>query len=1249
MPTIVGSVGQPESRADGKTNVTVDDVAATLSYQQAGSRADGKTTVAITGGGTATVYLGQAGSRVDGLLSTTAMSGGGGGESSTAISAPVAYSLYGDTLEVFGFGRLTEYFAEATVRLKKVSGGEERDFTPLSDNRFDWATFNAWAGSDDTNVVRFYGQHGSGLTAEAQGTVAFTRSGVATRCGAVYNAATGLSTRSTTQGAAAANLAGSGCFVITGVGGNVGADGLRAYVLCSFNRSKVASGIDNFSGGNHDQESIIDYGTQYTNNVRVIWDDVSVSAFYPVMRTQINAGTSVSDNSPDLTLWLANTQRLFELTISGTNTRLREFYDTPQDITMGGTAQTAVAAGSIDDGTLIVGGRFATASGGEGAINTIHTGEYGDFALGAIVITKNTLTADETFILQNRLNNYAQEHLDVPYETFLDLFDEVMDGRKINATTGLLVGDKGKTSFQYTVAPVTEGTPTWDLDYIDPTTGLRCAYSPSADNMANGWTATNEYMAQKRTGTFICMWKLEDNGVGSTLTYPLGIRNAGEQHLQNRQNSSVMFGPDHKVIALRTKIANDVDPTFIYGQGGTRRVYHVSQAALPAEDRDYIAFGDALNTQGHVKYRDCTDNKGAFDAYGETLTVTFPSPIGEQSQVVTEASLRNEEVGQNIFFDAPVNRMVPTGMDFPYRFDVPILQIATIEEPDGWVAGGFEANIERLQNARVQVFGAVVGTPIGHVVSDYAQNDYAFVPLAASGSRMMSVPWFADQWAGCLYYYAFIPDVALTYEQAQQLSVNFYKLLDDTVNAPLEAPSFTEQPSIVGSALEAGIIRCLHGNAGGVPLARYTYQWFVYGSEPADPSIGGTSISGATAVSYTNPTDIPALGANKWRACRVTATNSEGSDVAWTDAVEIIQLVAPVRTVDPTLGGFVNEGQSVTITTGTYTGTSPITLLRRHYLDNVIDATGLTFTFSGDTGKSYKWDEVASNPKGSTTVTSTPVTVGAVLPYNLISTINSNELRVNFDLRANETASYSGSGTRLANLETAPYDGAAQAAYDFIMQNYSLVGTAGQNGSYLEAAANGAMVIDAANVAAMPAWARQLHHDSTQTGTLTNGWFAFFGRFINATSGDQYLFGTRKTGTNTIGCNAHYNASELMRVQQANGTTSTQSTPASPAIVTGSDSYIVVSRNGTSNNLKIWYGSATAGLDTTASYVTASADPDNLLTLCAGSVLSGTARLPLQTGARIDAISGGKQHLTNAMVSSLVTHMNTELGKSYSL
>jgi len=1180
---------------------------------------------------------------------------GSGGGGSLSLDAPVTATMAEKTYYAFGLDRQTEYWDAPSVRLKRLSDDEEEDFGfSSSTGRFNLDSVLSWASGADVDKVCYYDQNGADIQFTAFGTVPFIRSGVVKRFGCDYNVETEGLTRSTSSGGMGCNLAGTGYLRLTGTTLPASTDGLSFYMLYSHNTRKVGGSFTDTFGATFVEEDILSYGLSASNRVHVKWSgDLAGDGLAVQARI---GGASAADNlhsvdNGNIAIAKQNAQRVLCMSVTDTTIYAGHSYHNMggtgigavPHIALSATNQTNLNDADIDNGDILVGANFVGSS--------VDTDHLGDFIFGALIVTKATLTPLENFLVISKLTAMGQQHLLSEAESILGLFDEYMLTRDVNPTTGALVGAKGNTTFNFNVGTVTEGTSTFDFDYEDPISGLTGIQNPTSTNMANGWQASNQWFALKKKGTIISFSMVRNFNTANSgdLMYSIAIKKEGEQYTNERENMSMALGFDHQCPNLWVIGAAEIDTNQI---SGDRFGYPASQAGLPFIDRDYLPFGDDAGgtgaNQSKGKYNRNTV-LASFDYAAKPISMAFGGAIGTLNQDFTETEWANENPSQTILSDAPTGADIAQNYSFYHRFNVPMVSIGTFSPPSDFNEGaGYAGNTERMLNATNQLMQIAVGGVLGHTIGDVGINNHASIHYPASDARLQSGA-FVHSYEGVLYGFFFIEDEVISFENAQKIGVNLYRIFDESVGAEPVAPSFITQPSITGAEIEAGTIRCLRGNAGGVPLARYTYQWFEYASEPADVTVGGTLISGATSVAYVNPTDVPALGANKWRACRVTATNSEGSDVAWTDAVEIIQLVAPVRTADPTLGGFVNEGQSVTITTGTYTGTSPITLLRRHYLDNVIDATGLTFTFSGDTGKSYKWDEVASNPKGSTTFTSASVTVGAVLPYNLISTINSNELRVNFDLRANEAASYSGSGTRFENLETAPYDGSAQAAYDFIMQNYSLIGTAGQNGSYLEAAANGAMVIDAANVAAMPAWARRLHHDSAQTGTLTDWWFAFFGRFINATSGDQYLFGTRKTGTNTIGCNSHYNASELMRVQQANGTTSAQSTPASPAIVTGSDSYIVVSRNGTSNNLKIWYGSATAGLDTTAAFVTASADPDNLLTLCAGSVLSGTARLPLQSGARIDAISGGKQHLTNAMVSSLVTHMNTELGKSYSL
>jgi hypothetical protein len=192
------------------------------------------------------------------------------------------------------------------------------------------------------------------------------------------------------------------------------------------------------------------------------------------------------------------------------------------------------------------------------------------------------------------------------------------------------------------------------------------------------------------------------------------------------------------------------------------------------------------------------------------------------------------------------------------------------------------------------------------------------------------------------------------------------------------APQNTAKPKISGTAREGEKLTVDNGTWTGTAPITYAYQW-----QRCDA--GGascTDIGGANASDYTASTaDV----GHALRA-RVTATNSAGSASAISDATAVIDSrgTAPANTAAPTISGTPQEGQTLTATNGTWTGSTPITYA---YEWQRCDANGATCTaVAGATSQTYKLATAdvghtirvvvkATNQAGSTTATSVPTAV----------------------------------------------------------------------------------------------------------------------------------------------------------------------------------------------------------------------------------------------------------------------------------
>ena len=136
------------------------------------------------------------------------------------------------------------------------------------------------------------------------------------------------------------------------------------------------------------------------------------------------------------------------------------------------------------------------------------------------------------------------------------------------------------------------------------------------------------------------------------------------------------------------------------------------------------------------------------------------------------------------------------------------------------------------------------------------------------------------------------------------------------VVAPLP-PANTALPTITGTAQDGQTLTSTTGTWNGTTPLTYSRQWRRCDSAGANC----TDISGATATTYT------ATSADVGSKIRVvvTATNGAGSANATSAATASVTAVAPVNTAAPTITGTAKEGELLTASPGTWSGTTPIT------------------------------------------------------------------------------------------------------------------------------------------------------------------------------------------------------------------------------------------------------------------------------------------------------------------------------------
>ncbi len=123
---------------------------------------------------------------------------------------------------------------------------------------------------------------------------------------------------------------------------------------------------------------------------------------------------------------------------------------------------------------------------------------------------------------------------------------------------------------------------------------------------------------------------------------------------------------------------------------------------------------------------------------------------------------------------------------------------------------------------------------------------------------------------------------------------------------PSSAPSNSVAPAITGNAYVGSTLTCSTGTWLNTPISGYSYQWK----------------RGVTNVGTDQNTYVPVTGdIGSTITCTVTATNAIGSTSQVSNTTAAV-LGQPVNTVAPAVTGTAQVGQTLTTTTGTWTGGS---------------------------------------------------------------------------------------------------------------------------------------------------------------------------------------------------------------------------------------------------------------------------------------------------------------------------------------
>lgn len=175
---------------------------------------------------------------------------------------------------------------------------------------------------------------------------------------------------------------------------------------------------------------------------------------------------------------------------------------------------------------------------------------------------------------------------------------------------------------------------------------------------------------------------------------------------------------------------------------------------------------------------------------------------------------------------------------------------------------------------------------------------------------------------------------------------------DEGGEPPLSPPDNITPPSISGNAYVGQTLTATTGTWANTPTG-YAYQWCK----------GGVDIGGAT-----NSTYQPVSGdIGSTITVRVTASNAAGSDDADSSATAAV-IGTPVNTVAPAVTGTPTVGETLSCTTGTWSGGGSQSFAYQWKADGfvIIGATASTFLLTDEEiGAQMTCDVIATNAAGS--------------------------------------------------------------------------------------------------------------------------------------------------------------------------------------------------------------------------------------------------------------------------------------------
>lgn len=659
-----------------------------------------------------------------------------------SLDAPVPATMSAKLVDAFGFDRLFESFSGNTVNVKNNDTSAVATYGIDEGGRFNVSSLPA-----NSDLVSFVSQKGTGntLAAYAGSTVlALTRSGISPRLATAMGADSQL-TRSTTEGGVGVDLAAAGMLqTVNPLPVSLSTKGYEIHILWSPNTRKKASNdsTDPFTSDNV-RENIICYGVN-SNNQMIAYMGGGTSTDFCRMQSGGQQNQTQGKGPAATYRFKAKAQYVTSYVMSQTTFAEIEHGKRTKSAALVAATTTAIQAASMDNGKLGIGGVFASTSN-----DTLAATNKGNLVFSAVIITE-ALTDAERFMLQAKLSAIGQQHRVKSKAEIEAYFDELVDMRNVNPTTGRVVGKNGLLTVDFNMSGST-----FAPNYALPDFGLVGIRSPD-NGVANSFQATNNWFYENTTGTVMRLSYLESGAQNNSLQFDFNMAN-GNPQTDNRADASLMFGFHHAVPALGTKPALSIDSL---PRLGTRLT---STGAVFGTTLYENAGGGINQTTG--KYNYFTANIGM--TYGETF--------GSPSYTWTQATWENSDSGAPYLLDAPVFKPTPDNLQYPFKPNQLQLHIGTFEAPAGWNPASPDTALFLSGKGRSYVSGGAI-QPVGHMDGSYSAVDRTGVRQGNANHRVQSNP-YQYQWIGTRCLWGFKKDKALSLREVEEVQVNAYKLV----------------------------------------------------------------------------------------------------------------------------------------------------------------------------------------------------------------------------------------------------------------------------------------------------------------------------------------------------------------------------------------------------------------------------------------------------------------------------------------